>query len=49
VARVREMSLATASWHATQTAVVASEQAGYVLLPDTATMPNAKTMIGTIS
>jgi hypothetical protein len=27
-ARVREMSLAIASWHATQTAAVASEQAG---------------------
>ena len=49
VARVREMSLAIASQHATQTAAVASEQAGYVPLPVTATTPNAKTMIGAIS
>jgi hypothetical protein len=47
--RVREMSLATARRHATQIAAVASEQAGYVPLPVTATMPNAKTMIGAIS
>jgi hypothetical protein len=33
VARVREMSLAIASQHATQTAAGASEQAGYVPLP----------------
>ncbi len=43
------MSLAVASWHATQTAAVASEQAGYVPLPVTTTTPNAKTMIGTIN
>jgi hypothetical protein len=30
-------------------AAVASKQAGYVPLPITATMPNAKTMIGAIS
>ncbi len=36
-ARVREMRLAIASWHATQTAAVASEWAGYVPLPVTAT------------
>ncbi len=48
-ARVREMSLAIASWHVTQTAAVALEQAGYVPLPVTATTPNAKTIIGTIS
>jgi hypothetical protein len=47
--RVREMSVAITSRHATQTAAVASEQAGYVPLPVTATTPNAKTMIGTIS
>ena len=49
VARVREMLLAIARWHATQIAAVASEQAGYVPLPVTATMPSAKTMIGVIS
>jgi hypothetical protein len=48
-ARVREMSLEIASRHATQTAAVASEQAGCVPLPVTTTTPNAKTMIGTIS
>ena len=41
-ARVREMSLAIARWHATQIAAVASEQAGYVPLSVTATTPNAK-------
>ncbi len=41
-ARVREMSLAIASRHVTQTTAVASEQAGYVPLPVTATRPNAK-------
>jgi hypothetical protein len=40
--RVREMSLAIARRHATQIAAVASEQAGYVPLPVTATIPNAK-------
>jgi hypothetical protein len=48
-ARVREMSHAIARWHATQITAVASEQAGYVPLPVTATPPNAKTMIGGIS
>jgi hypothetical protein len=49
-ARVREMSLAIESQHATQTTAVASEQAGYLPLPvTTITMPNAKTMIGAIS
>jgi hypothetical protein len=48
-ARVKEMLHAIARWHATQIAAVASEQAGYVLLSVTATMPNAKTMIGAIS
>jgi hypothetical protein len=48
-ARVREMSLAIARQHATQITAVASEQAGYVPLPVTATMPNAKTMTGAIS
>jgi hypothetical protein len=41
-ARVREMSLAIARWHATQTTAVASKQAGSVPLPVTATTPNAK-------
>jgi hypothetical protein len=49
VARVREMSLAIARWHAPQIAAVASEQAGYVPLPVTLTTPNAKNMIGAIS
>jgi hypothetical protein len=44
-----EMSLAITSWHATQTAAVASEQAGYVPLPVAATTANAKTMMGAIS
>jgi hypothetical protein len=48
-ARVREMSLAIARRHATQIAAVASKQAGYVPLPVTPTMPNAKTIIGAIS
>ncbi len=48
-ARVREMLLAIARWHATQIAAVASEQARCVPLPITATTPNAKTMIGVIS
>jgi hypothetical protein len=48
-ARIKEISLAIPSWHATQTTAVTSEQAGYVPLPVTATTPNAKTMIGTIS
>jgi hypothetical protein len=48
-ARVREMLLAIAKWHATQIAVVASEQTGHVPLPVIATTPNAKTMIGAIS
>ncbi len=46
---VREMSFAIARWHATQIAAVASEQAGCVPLPVTATTQNAKTMIGAIS
>jgi hypothetical protein len=49
VTRVREMSLAIARWHATQITAVASEQAGYVPLLVTATMPNAKTMIEAIN
>jgi hypothetical protein len=48
-ARVREMRLAIAIWHATQTAAVASEQAEYVPLPVIPTTTNAKTMIGAIS
>jgi hypothetical protein len=47
-ARVRKMSLAIASRYATQTAAVASERAGYIPLPVTATTPNVKTMIGTM-
>ncbi len=46
VARVREISLEIARWHATQTAAVASKQAGSVPLPVTQTTPNTKTMIG---
>jgi hypothetical protein len=48
-AMVREMLLAIASQHATQTTAVVSEQAGYVPLPVPAITPNAKTMIGVIS
>jgi hypothetical protein len=48
-ARLREMSLAIARWHATQIAAVALKQAGSVPLLVTATTSNAKTMIGAIS
>jgi hypothetical protein len=43
------MSLSIARRHTTQIAAVASEQAGYVPLHVTATMPTAKTMIGAFS
>jgi hypothetical protein len=48
-ARVREMSLALARWHGTQTTAVASYQTESVPLPVAVTMLNGKTMIGATS
>ncbi len=48
-ARVREMSLAIARQHATQTTAVALKQAGSVPLPVTETTQKCKTMIRAIS
>jgi hypothetical protein len=47
--KVREMPLALARWHGTQTTAVASYQAESVPFPVTVTTPNGTTMIGATS